>query len=600
MNQKNKIILRKLHDMTKSCSAIVFLCALLLLVPAVPAYADNIEVQPLATATKNGVSVTVTWLQFDAKRVAIEYIISGLKQVDGYQPAGCPIQDARLLDGNGHPVGKGEPTTRCIMDENWNFHVTQSFYDNLASLNADSVNLHFVTTVLNSGQRSAPDAQGNYTTSAGSPIAEFSFDLAATLEEDLTIQQSLAHSVNGVTGLLRSVEFNPSFVASEICLTLPNTADWQPEMALISDQGRVRADSLEILNFKQSKAWTSRNRCYRATFPAALDVKQSDGFQIEVERLVTSLPEVITEAQCNTARDKLAAGTSGIAITCHPAGISYNIEVTQKPADISIDDAYRTATRAFSDVVEGPWTFTVAARKQSQVWCYEVVLHSDGTLSITGHQPPVLKEFPIGPGDQLKARCFSSWSDAASFLSGGKVKLPQDATEKDYDVATETLVVDNNYVISVLFGPNSTNAPVATTSLDQWQTYRHEWLGVELRYPPEWQSWDETSAFVRFAASDKRPLEEAFSIVQANFPIDTVTDFKTDLPVAMTRTITLDNQPALLMQIEPGEQAAGFTSVVFVITPDKQMLTIGNRTVEPALFEKILGTVRFFKSKFSP
>lgn len=87
------------------------------------------------------------------------------------------------------------------------------------------------------------------------------------------------------------------------------------------------------------------------------------------------------------------------------------------------------------------------------VWCYEIVQHNDGTLSITGHQPPAIKNFPIGAGDKLKARCFASWSDAASFLSGGKVKLPKNASEKDYEAATETLTVDNSHVLTVLSEP---------------------------------------------------------------------------------------------------------------------------------------------------
>ena len=95
----------------------------------------------------------------------------------------------------------------------------------------------------------------------------------------------------------------------------------------------------------------------------------------------------------------------------------------------------------------------VSAQGQSQVWCYEIVQHSDGTLSITGHQPPAIKNFPIGAGDKLKARCFASWADAASFLSGGKVQLPKNASEKDYEAATETLNVDNSHVLTVLSEP---------------------------------------------------------------------------------------------------------------------------------------------------
>ena len=318
---------------------------------------------PLATTTVGGVTVSVTWLYADANRVAIEYIVSGLKQLPGYQPAGCPSQNAILTDATGRQYGKNDTQTRCIMDENWDFRVTQSFYEKLSPMQADQLNLHFTTTVMGGGQAGQPDAQGNYILTPNQPVGEFSFDLTTSVGKGLTIRQNLAYAAPKATALLRNVQINPSFVTAEICITLPDTADWLPEAALISDQGRVAADGWEIVNFKQSKAWLSRNRCYRFSFSAPalapVDASKTANFQIEVERLVTSLPEVITEAQCVAARNKLAAATPKIAIACRPAGSGYAFEVAQKPADISIDEAYKTVARSFSEVVEGPWTFTV-------------------------------------------------------------------------------------------------------------------------------------------------------------------------------------------------------------------------------------------------
>lgn len=138
-----------------------------------------------------------------------------------------------------------------------------------------------------------------------------------------------------------------------------------------------------------------------------------------------------------------------------------------------------------------------------------------------------------------------------------------------------------------------------TPPLAEWPTYRHEGLGVALHYPVGWQPFDETSAFIRFGDSDIQPRSEAFNLVQANLPVHSMTDFTLffSLPILITRTITLDNQPALFIQIKPGEHDQGYKSVVFVIGPDQQMLTLGNRSVEPALFEQILSTIRFFKPK---
>lgn len=98
-----------------------------------------------------------------------------------------------------------------------------------------------------------------------------------------------------------------------------------------------------------------------------------------------------------------------------------------------------------------------------------------------------------------------------------------------------------------------------TPPLAQWPRYRHEWLGVTLHYPVGWQPFDETSAFIRFGDPNIVPLSEAFPLVQANFPVHSVTDFTqfVSVPILITRTITLDSQPALFIQIEPGEQDQG-------------------------------------------
>ncbi len=78
----------------------------------------------------------------------------------------------------------------------------------------------------------------------------------------------------------------------------------------------------------------------------------------------------------------------------------------------------------------------LSAQDQQFVHCYEEVRHADGSTGYLGH-PPMEEKFQPDAGDaHVKTHCFTAWADAASFVTGGAVKLPADATQKDYEQAT--------------------------------------------------------------------------------------------------------------------------------------------------------------------
>lgn len=138
------------------------------------------------------------------------------------------------------------------------------------------------------------------------------------------------------------------------------------------------------------------------------------------------------------------------------------------------------------------------------------------------------------------------------------------------------------------------STPAASTGLapaSGWPIYRHP-LGVEVRYPPGWRV-DSTGAFVHFF--DGSQGKQEFDIVSYD-GLKQASDFLDDVGsrAAMTKTLSLDGQPAVFVQIRDPASFEGYTSVVAVVTPDGRGLTIGNKT-DPALFEQVLDSVRFFK-----
>lgn len=71
------------------------------------------------------------------------------------------------------------------------------------------------------------------------------------------------------------------------------------------------------------------------------------------------------------------------------------------------------------------------------VHCYEVIQHEDGRIGYIGH-PPMAQKFQADPGEQhVASRCFHTWAEAAFFITGGEVRLPANATQKDYERATQ-------------------------------------------------------------------------------------------------------------------------------------------------------------------
>lgn len=81
-------------------------------------------------------------------------------------------------------------------------------------------------------------------------------------------------------------------------------------------------------------------------------------------------------------------------------------------------------------------TTRLSAKEQQFVHCYEEIQHADGSIGWLGH-PPTDEAYPIDPGEtHVKTHCFTTWAGAADFVTGGAVKLPSDATQKDYEQAT--------------------------------------------------------------------------------------------------------------------------------------------------------------------
>ncbi len=68
------------------------------------------------------------------------------------------------------------------------------------------------------------------------------------------------------------------------------------------------------------------------------------------------------------------------------------------------------------------------------VWCFDVTTDAKGGRHTFGH-PPGIQASAVAAsmgGTAVEQHCFDHWADAASYITGGQVKLSDDASEEDY------------------------------------------------------------------------------------------------------------------------------------------------------------------------
>lgn len=166
---------------------------------------------------------------------------------------------------------------------------------------------------------------------------------------------------NGVTVELLSVGITPFSTEAEMCIQLPTAADWNPEAHLAWGQVKVTRSEWTMLNWRDPATLASQHRCYRFTFSYA-GPGQPKELQLVVERLATS-PEV-TEEVCAAGRGRLRTENPALDFTCNidrgQEGGGVRIDILQKPAEMSEEQAYGLIMDSFKEIVQGPWAFPLA------------------------------------------------------------------------------------------------------------------------------------------------------------------------------------------------------------------------------------------------
>jgi hypothetical protein len=190
----------------------------------------------------------------------------------------------------------------------------------------------------------------------------------------------------------------------------------------------------------------------------------------------------------------------------------------------------------------------------------------------------------VGPGFSVIQRAQTSSLPQVRFLQG-YAQVPD----------VESILAITNALLDGRSVPEQTATRTGVTTgssgpITSWTDFRDDSLGFQIEYPSTWKI-DAEDSWVLFYDAD---TEQSFNVARGNWIKRLPNDFLDHLAgtVAMTRTLTVDNRPAVLAQFEPGSALGEYDSQVAVIAPDGWGFAIGNKT-KPEIFDRALASINF-------
>jgi hypothetical protein len=200
--------------------------------------------------------------------------------------------------------------------------------------------------------------------------AEVHFPVDLTVYPAVTVNLMQTDMANGVTMLLQKVEVTPSYSQIYLCYQKPSSADWnlgQATSVQIGSDSSMQGTSTLLFdpdfNPPAPEGWSSpitTGRCEKVGFQVGHH-NQPETLTLTIPQLEESVPDVIPNDQLQAARKKLLA--QGIEIdwvtSTGNGGGGAGLEINQKPAGMTDDEAARLFWEALGYYHPGPWTFTV-------------------------------------------------------------------------------------------------------------------------------------------------------------------------------------------------------------------------------------------------
>lgn len=193
-----------------------------------------------------------------------------------------------------------------------------------------------------------------------SPNSNFTENFVPTTTNSFTATYPLVQKVNEIKMEVTGTAIEDEYFTADVCYDFPSKktdyvftlgGQTQKSIALTTTDETILIYSWKIISgYDQDKDGNFQGNCARLYFPIT-PVTNLDNLTLTISRMSTPVSDI---PDCDKAQKKLDDEKKKIKVKCNNGG---GFEVSEKPDDMSEQDAREIALEAFIDIVDGPWIF---------------------------------------------------------------------------------------------------------------------------------------------------------------------------------------------------------------------------------------------------
>ncbi len=328
---------------------------------------EALAAAPLASDSKNGVTVTLEWAYMDESRLAYQLTLTGLSVPKG-QNLGDFVCDPYLTDKQGvalNPFSSSNTVSQVQPGQPYEF--VYVYYQHVDATQTPYLDLNLELTLGPCGPwwnfdqvytgpgptPTPPPLMGNYHLSFRVPV-----------NKGVTIHPSQEITSNQVKMRLESVTFNPSYTEAELCFQQPDQAnrEWSPEEINLQIN---RADPIPADHFfaVQGSSTLQGGSCFGVGFVET--VKPGSSLMLTVKNLQSFDGMDILLRSPDLQQALFASlAVEGIVIKFgdfnDPQGNLY-WKVVKKPAGMNNQDIEAKVREFLTHRIPATWNFTISS-----------------------------------------------------------------------------------------------------------------------------------------------------------------------------------------------------------------------------------------------
>lgn len=310
------------------------------------------------TATSGGARGEIHSVYADAQRITIDFSLYNLPDEVIHPPDGRLFMFMGSLeypDGAMFNAASGGQMDAPVVPG----ALTSTYYfDHLEPPPADGAyDLVFIMGISEYQPQSADESTGGDASWTEDRLYEFRFVLNdVPVTGGLSLEVGQTRTANGIDMTLQAVSITPALARLTLCFDVPpGSYDWSPIADLTIDGTPGQLSGWGDLAGTEITG-TESERCLRMDYSLP-GVSDPHRLTFAVNRLQTSVPEVMSDAQLARAHERLAA--QGIAVEFVYVDHGSQHRVISKPANMSDEQVWQAIYNAQTDQHAGPWVFVV-------------------------------------------------------------------------------------------------------------------------------------------------------------------------------------------------------------------------------------------------